>query len=185
MHATEFTMLEWYRVGCGYRGILDDTRGLVRAAAAAVGVEAPAFRQVTVAELYAEHCPASVDRERDWVSVIEPRLREPTFVLDYPATEAAFSEVRGDVAERFELYWKGVELANAFTELRDPDELRARWDRNNAARRDAGRPEHPVDERVVDAVARHPRAGGIALGVDRLVMVLLGIDDIADVRIPG
>lgn len=185
LHATEFTMLEWYRIGVGYEGILDDVQALVRAAAEAVDVDVPHFEHLTVAEAYARHAPDASDRERAWVSDVEPKLQSPTLVRDYPAAEAAFSEVRGDVSERFELYWKGVELANAFTELRDPAELEQRWAHNNQARVQAGRPPHPVDARVVEAVARHPRAGGIALGVDRLVMVLLGIQDIADVRIQG
>ncbi|MCP4809801.1 MAG: EF-P lysine aminoacylase GenX [Proteobacteria bacterium] len=185
MHSTEFTMLEWYRVGTDYRGILDDTRELVRAAASAVGVDVPPFEQLTAAEALARHSPGAEDVERAWVNDVEPRLLSPTFIVDYPAADAAFAEVRGDIAERFELYWKGIEVANAFTELRDPVELRARWEHNNAARRAAGRLPHPVDERVVDAVSRHARAGGIALGVDRLVLVLLGLSDIAQVRIPG
>lgn len=182
LHGSEFTMLEWYRTGCGYEGIADDLVALMSA------LGAPAPRRTTVAELFERvggRPSDPVEAQRLWVSDIERSLLEPTLVFDYPADEAAFSELRGDVAERFELFWKGIELANAFTELRDPSELRGRWEASNAARSEDGRAPYPVDERLLDAVARHPRAGGIAVGVDRLVMALLDIDDIDQVRVCG
>ena len=175
-------MLEWYRLGCGYEGIADDLVALL----AHLGVPRPERR--TVAELFEAHGgrPSDpVEAQRLWVNDIEQGLSAPTLVFDYPAEEAAFAELRGGVAERFELYWRGVELANAFTELRDPGELRQRWEANNRARAAAGRPPHPVDERLVEAVGRHGRAGGIALGVDRLVMLLTGQEHIEDVRVCG
>jgi len=179
LHGAEFTMLEWYRLGCGYEGIADDLVRLL----AKLGVPTP--RRTTVEELLPARPEDPVEAQRAWVNDVEPKLIEPTLVFDYPADEAAFSEVRGPIAERFELYWQGVELANAFTELRDPKELRARWEKNNRARASAGRPPHPIDERLVDAVARHGRAGGIALGVDRLVMLLLDHSSIDQVRVCG
>jgi lysyl-tRNA synthetase class 2 len=190
LHTTEFTMLEWYRVGCGYRGIMEDLEGILGAAAAAAGVEAPALEHMTVAEAYLRYAggppdPDPVEAMRAWINDVEPRLEAPVIVRDYPADQAAFAAVRGAVAERFELYWGGVELANAFTELLDPEELRARWAANNRARERAGRAPHPVDERLVEAVGRHPTCGGIALGVDRLVLVLLGLGDIREARVGG
>ena len=190
LHATEFTMLEWYRVGTDYRGILEDCEALVQACAASLGLEAPSFRRATVAELWDQHVggemPADSDEMlRAWVTHVEPALQEPTFVLDYPADQSAFSVIRGQVCERFELYWRGVELGNAFTELLDPTELVARWDKNNRVRSAMGRAPYPIDERLVQAVGRHPRAGGIAVGVDRLAMVLLGAQDIRELRVQG
>lgn len=189
-HAAEFTMIEWYRVGCDYRGIMDDLVALLGAAAAAAGRSLPEVEHLTVAEAYRRHSGRSADADpieaaRTWVNDVELKLTAPTIVRDYPASEAAFAAIRGDVAERFELYWEGVELANAFTELLDPSELAERWSKNNLARVAEGRAPHPVDHRLIEAVGRHPRCGGIALGVDRLVMVLLGVDDIRDVRVGG
>jgi lysyl-tRNA synthetase class 2 len=189
-HSTEFTMLEWYRAGTDHRGIQRDTESLVRAAAEAVGVAVPAFAELTQAqalEIFGQATPPvdPDERMRMWVNDVEPRLTEPTFITGYPAADAAFSELRGDRAERFELYWRGVELANAFTELRDPDELVARWTASNAARQAQGKAPYPIDPRVVDAVARHPRAGGIALGVDRLVALLLGATDLRQIQVLG
>lgn len=190
LHATEFTMLEWYRVGVDYRGIMEDTCGLLRAAAAAVDVTLPPVERMTVAQAFARFASQSpaqdpIERARLWVNDVEPQLQAPTLVMDYPADEAAFAEVRGAVAERFELYWRGVELANAFTELRDPEELQRRWRHSNQARAEAGRPPYLVDERLVQAVGQHPFCGGAALGLDRLVLLLLDQTDIRDVRVGG
>jgi len=189
-HASEFTMLEWYRVGCDYRGIMDDLVALLGVTAASVGRALPEVEHLTVDEAYRRHSGGPADSDpveaaRTWVNDVELKLTAPTIVRDYPASEAAFSQVRGGIAERFELYWEGVELANAFTELLDPAELEARWAKNNLARVADRRPPHPVDHRLIEAVGRHPRCGGIAVGVDRLVMVLLGIDDIRDARVGG
>lgn len=189
-HTTEFTMLEWYRAGTDHRGIQLDTQALVHAAASSVGVDVPPFQELTQDAALRRFGQGPVpndpgERMRMWVNDVEPRLTQPTFITGYPAADAAFSEIRGDRAERFELYWQGVELANAFTELRDPTELVARWTTSNAARVAEGKPPYPIDPRVVDAVARHPRAGGIALGVDRLVALLLGAIDLRQVQVLG
>ncbi|MCB9794195.1 MAG: EF-P lysine aminoacylase GenX [Alphaproteobacteria bacterium] len=190
LHGTEFTMLEWYHAGTDYRGVAEDLAGLLDAACAAVGQPSPTLRSMSVAEAYARHGQGPTpedptERARMWVNDVEPRLLEPTLIWDYPANEAAFSVVRGDIAERFELYWRGVELVNAFTELLDPAELEARWEASDAARRAEGRVPHPRDPRLIEAVGRHPRAGGAAMGVDRLVMLLTGCADIRDVRVGG
>lgn len=186
LHSTEFTMLEWYRTGTDYRGIMQDCEGLLRAAARTIDLELPEFRHVTVEEACGGPLPDDpTEAMRFWVNEVEQTLQQPTFVRDYPADQAAFATVRGTIAERFELYWKGTELGNAFTELLDPDELVQRWQANNRARQAAGRPPYPIDERVVAAVATHPRCGGMALGVDRLVMLLTGMPDIQHVRVDG
>ena len=139
-----------------------------------------------MAELFHGTIPADDDTFfRRWVSEIEPTLAAATFVHDWPARQAALAEIRGDVAERVEFYWHGIELGNGFTELTDGDELRARFDESAAVRRALGRAPHPVDEGVVSASARMPRSAGIAIGVDRLVMAIVGEADIARVRVSG
>lgn len=189
-HSAEFTMLEWYRVGTDYRGIAADLEALCRSAGAALGVAVPAFAHLTWAQAWAAHVPHAVPDNaievfRSWVHHVEPALVAPTVVWDYPADQAAFATVRDGIAERFELYWRGIELGNAFTELRDPSELRDRWAACNAARDAAGRPPYPIDERLVSAVGSHGPAGGIAVGVDRLFQALLGLSDIHQGRVPG
>lgn len=187
-HGTEFTMLEWYRVGCGYQGIADDLLKLLDCIACALGQTLPKVERLTWEEALKRHARVAIptdpeEQMRVWVNDVEPKLQSPTLVMDYPARDAAFSTIRGQVAERFEFYWKGVELANAFTELLDPQELRRRWASSAETRRAMGREPHPEDERLVQAVAAHPYAGGIALGVDRLVMLLLGLENIHQARI--
>ena len=121
---------------------------------------------------------------------IEPALaREgPVFVYDYPASQAALAQIRpgradgADRAERFELYVNGLELANGFHELRDVAEQRQRFEHDLAQRKAAGLDAVPLDERLLQALqAGLPDCAGVALGVDRLVMLADGVDSIADV----
>lgn len=109
----------------------------------------------------------------------------PVFVRDYPASQAALAKLRMDdhgtpVAERFELYVDGVELANGFHELGDASEQRGRFERDLAERRAHGQPLNPLDERLLAALAHGlPGCSGVALGFDRLVMVALRLPDLA------
>lgn len=117
---------------------------------------------------------------------IEPGLGapKPTFLVDWPASMASLARLRVDdprVAERFELYIGGVELANGFFELNDSAEQRRRLEEEQAFRRNEGRPVYPIDERFVEAVGRMPTAAGVALGVDRLLMILGGFHSIDEV----
>lgn len=188
LHTTEFTMLEWYRAGAGYREIMAELEALLTAACQALALSTPEFVHTTWHDAFQRHVgqPAPKDTDealRLWVERVEPALIEPTLVRDYPADMAALSSVRGEICERFELYWKGVELANAYSELTDPKEAEKRWTKENEAREEANRAPHPVDARVIDAIGRHPQSGGIALGVDRLALVLLGLSDIRETRL--
>jgi len=122
-----------------------------------------------------------------FLSAIEPSLgaNKPVFLTEYPASMAALAkrkESDPSVAERFELFIGGIEIANGFTELNDPDEQRRRFIDEQQQRREMGEAEHPIDERLLDALMiGMPPAGGVAAGVDRLVMVLAGKETIADV----
>ncbi len=133
----------------------------------------------------------SADREtwRDLIltQLVEPRLGGDglCFLHDYPADQAALARIRpGDppVAERFELYCQGVELANGFRELADPAEQRARFERERAVRAASGMASVPLDERLLAALeAGLPDCSGVALGVDRLVMLAAGAESIEEV----
>ena len=117
---------------------------------------------------------------------IEPRLAAggPTFVFDWPAPLAALARPKpGDprVVERFELYAGGLELANAFGELTDPVEQRRRFEDEARIRAARGRQVYPIDEALLAALPRMPPTSGIALGFDRLVMLVLGARDIGEV----
>ena len=117
---------------------------------------------------------------------VEPRLGRdrPTFLIDYPASMAALARLSPQdpsVAERFELYAQGLELANGFSELTDPLEQRRRLEEERELRRARGRPAYPLDETFLEAVGRMPPSGGVALGLDRVLMLLLGAERIEDV----
>ena len=116
---------------------------------------------------------------------IEPALAQgpPIFVFDWPAPLGALARRKADdprLVERFELYAGGLELANAFGELTDAGEQRARFQEESAVRAALGRMVYPVDENLLSALARMPPTSGVALGLDRLVMFALGLTDIRE-----
>jgi lysyl-tRNA synthetase class 2 len=117
---------------------------------------------------------------------IEPALglSRPTYLTGYPASQAALARlVPGDprVAQRFELYAAGLELANGFAELNDASEQRRRLEAEQRERARLGREVFPLDEPFLSALPEMPDAGGVAVGVDRLLMLLTGAKEIADV----
>ncbi len=136
--------------------------------------------------------PPALDERDDWLallmtSLIEPRLGDsaPLLVFDYPASQASLAKVRDDeppVAERFEVYYRGVELANGFHELTDAAEQEGRFDDDRDRRRQLGRRDTEIDERLIAAlVAGLPSCAGVALGIDRLLMLKLGTETIEEV----
>jgi len=207
LHNPEFTMLEWYRTGTDYRGVLEDARGLVLSVAdevlgcrslqygAALLDLSAEWAVMTIREAFDKWAgwdPVSdFEQNRfdlDLVEKIEPALPadRPAVLIDYPAAAAALARCRGGdgaVAERWELYIGGMELANAFSELTDAAEQRRRFEDCRRQRRAAGMPDHPMDEAFLEALAAGlPECGGAALGIDRLVMLLAGETDIGAVR---
>jgi lysyl-tRNA synthetase class 2 len=123
---------------------------------------------------------------RIFLQAVEPSLghSRPVYLTDWPASMAALSRIRKDDprwAERFELYAAGLELANGFAELNEGAEQRRRLVDEQEQRRRLGRPVYPLDERFLAAVGRMPDAGGVALGLDRLLMLLTGAARIRDV----
>ena len=200
-HSPEFTMLEWYRASADYLDILADMEALLAEILDLKGFNGfkglnglkgsnGGFERITVREAYLRWAGwdpfAKWDAERfdfDMATKIEPNLPSgPVFLMDYPPQAASLAKLRGNVAERWELYVSGLELANAFTELTDPTEQRRRFEEARAERRRLNEADYPLDEAFLDALARMPSAGGVALGVDRLVMLVCGVDDIAMVR---
>jgi lysyl-tRNA synthetase class 2 len=108
----------------------------------------------------------------------------PEFLYDFPASQAALARIRADdppVAERFELFWKGIELANGFHELNDAREQRRRFERDREARGALGLPTPEVDEHLLAALESGlPDCAGVAVGIDRLLMLMQGLDDVRD-----
>ncbi|MEO8211784.1 MAG: EF-P lysine aminoacylase EpmA [Myxococcales bacterium] len=121
-----------------------------------------------------------------WLDRVEPHFAAgtPLFVFDWPSPLGALARPHPQdpsLVERFELYAGGLELANAFGELTDPEEQRARVTRESEARRARGKTTYPLDEALLAALARMPPTAGVALGFDRLMMLVLGISAIRDV----
>ena len=193
-HSPEFTMLEWYRAEADYTDIARDMEELVRAILWARGSAPLPFARLTVREAYIRW--AGWDPVEDWnqdrfdfdmATKIEPNLpKGPLFLTDYPSPAASLARLKAEdprVAERWELYVDGMELANAFTELTDSAEQRKRFEAARAERRVLGEADYPLDEDFLFALARMPPAGGVALGVDRLVMLACGAASIDEVRV--
>lgn len=193
LHNPEFTMLEWYRAGTDYTGIMDELESLVLTAGEAVGrTVAVPFERMKVVEAFRKYADAdALELAKDeaeyhhvFLNAVEPHLGKeaPTILYDYPAEMAALSKLKTSdrrFAERFELYVGGIEIANAFTELTDAEEQRGRFEEENTLREKLGKDTQGLDEDFLSALEEGmPESGGIALGVDRLVMSLLGESDI-------
>ena len=183
-------MLEWYRANADYSQIAVDAEEL---RVEVLTRDHAYVQRITVREAYLRWAgwdPVETwDQDRfdfDMATKIEPNLpKEPLFLTDYPAPAASLARLKSDdprVAERWELYVDGIELANAFTELIDPVEQRRRFELAREERRALGEADYPLDEEFLDALARMPPSGGVALGVDRLVMLACGASSIADVQ---
>ena len=206
-HNPEFTMLEWYRVGFDHRRLMRETAALVLAALASKGWSADVVEtsyrdlfaglgldpfEATVDALRAPLAEFSIDpaglSRDDWLDLLITHRIQPAFpkdritvVYDFPASQCALAKIEGGVAERFELFVGSYELANGYHELTDPVEQRARFENDNARRRARGQREVPIDERFLAVLADLPACAGVALGIERLLMVLADTDDIADV----
>lgn len=209
LHNPEFTMLEWYRLGFDHHALMDEVEALLAhcGVSAASSFERLSYREAFVRhagfdpfrasipemrELAALRSPPPAEdlgEERDaWLDhffggIVSPALgaKSPCFVYDFPASQAALSRVRGEVAERFELVWRGVELANGFHELADAGEQARRFEADRAWRKEQGKIVPPLDAHLIDAlVTGLPDCAGVALGIDRLLMLLQGAGRIAD-----
>ena len=206
-HNPEFTLLEWYRTEADYTDILRDTEALIAHVFQTVTGKAHfTFRGTDIDLSRPWHCHtvrqaflqwagwdpvAQWDADRfdtDLIEKVEPALpqNKPCVLTDYPAPAASLARLKTHdprVAERWEVYVGGLELANAYSELCDPLAQRERFLEAADARRSLGKEVYPFDEPFLMALERGmPPCGGIALGVDRLVMLACDAHDIADVR---
>jgi lysyl-tRNA synthetase class 2 len=204
LHNPEFTMLEWYRIDADYLRIIEDTEKLVLAVAGGLGLGSSIRYQgqdvdmscpwprVTVSKAFGKSADwdpvLRLDPERfdlDLVEKVMPGFApdRPTVLIDYPAANASMARLKpGDrkVAERAEVFIGGLELANAYTELTDAAELEKRF---REVIEEAGDAEghRPMPRRFLKAMVDLPACGGIALGVDRLVMLLCDAASIDEV----
>ena len=218
-HNTEFSMLEWYRVGYSLEELVAEVATLLQQTLDINQVQTSEFRFTTYRELFtsrfdvnphdagietlrglifAENLASDhIDNIDDdatrnecldllFASCIEPGLDEPTFVLEFPAGQAALAKIATNdqydvVARRFELYWQGMELANGYDELTDPAELRQRFEKNNTQRVARGLIEMAPDKKLLASMSELPDCAGVAIGLERLVMLLCGKTSIDEV----
>jgi lysyl-tRNA synthetase class 2 len=174
---------------------MEECEALIRSVATGIGLgEKLIFRgrkidlsepwqRISVNEAFHSHTQTSVNEalERDlfdeiMVQEVEPNLglEKPAFIYDYPAQRGALARLKQEdqtVAERFELYGGGLELANGFSELVDPEEQRKRFLMENENRQSNGKPVYSMPDRFLAELEDMPPSAGIALGVDRLAMV--------------
>ena len=235
LHATEFTMLEWYRAEADWQDVIADCLALLRVAAASLPTAHFAWRDhkvpievepkhISLAEAFdhyasidlmaslsseglndavllkeqARRAGISTDASDTWSDVfskvlvekIEPNLGldAPCVLHSYPISEAALARknpIDPRVAERFELYVCGVELANGFGELTDAEEQRVRFEADMVAKQAIYGERYPLDEDFLKALEYMPKASGVALGFDRLVVLASGARRIDDVLWTG
>jgi lysyl-tRNA synthetase class 2 len=204
-HNPQIIMLEWYRAGVDYTQIINDTENLIFTIAAKLGhkntivyqgrdidISLP-WPRTTVREAYTKAAGwdpvKAYDAGRfdmDFVSKVLPSFspKHPTVLLDYPAAAASLARLKAGnplVAERAEVFIGGLELANAYSELIDAGEQENRFKEAIEEIKRERRQVMPMPETFLEAVAHMPGCGGIALGIDRLMMLFCDADSIDDV----
>ncbi len=205
LHHPEFTILEWYRLGADYKELQQDCQKLMRSVCRAV---APAsglhfketeldfegnWERYTVREAYRKFAgwdpvpdPNQDHFDLDMVQKVEPNLGfpAPCILEDYPGSQAALARLKPgkpEVAERFELFWAGIELANGFSELTDPEEQRGRFEAAIAIKEQTEGTRYPMPGAFLASLHHLGPCAGIAFGVDRFAMLLSGAESIDDV----
>ena len=204
-HLPEFTMLEWYVAQFDYYQLMEQCEAMLITALKDMGHTqdiiwqnnkinlASPWERISVADAFSKYAPTGLqealhqDRfDEILVEYIEPRLGidRPTFIYDYPAKLAALAKIKKsdpNVAERFELYIGGLELANGFSELTDAREQRQRFEEALELRAAKNWACYAMPEKFLTALEHLPPCAGIALGIDRLAMILSNADKIDDV----
>lgn len=209
-HNPEFTLLEWYQVGFDHFLLMDEMEQLLQGVLdcqparrctyqdaflevlsvdpleASLAELKQAGSALNLGEVLSDECCRDTILQLLFCVAIEPviALDRPCFVYHFPASQAALARISSDdcrVAERFEVYYKGIELANGFHELNSPSEQLRRFQEDNHLRRGKGLDEMPIDRRFISSLAHLPDCAGVALGIDRLLMLATGKKHINDV----
>ncbi len=216
-HNPEFTLLEWYQVGFDHFLLMDEMDLLLQLVLNSETARRCTYQDAFLEVLNVDPLTANlkelkeagselnlgdvIDNETDKDTIlqllfcvaIEPviALYKPCFIYNFPASQAALARISPDdprVAERFEVYYKGIELANGFHELSDATEQLTRFQEDNRLRRLKGLEEMPIDQHFISSLKSLPDCAGVALGIDRLVMLATEqthIDDVLSFTIKG
>lgn len=212
MHRPEFSMLEWYRLGFDHFQLMDEMDALLIEILGCEKAERISYRDLFLRELHVDPLIADektllkvlasqgielsaalqlsdVDTYLDLLMThcLEKNIGQsrPCFIYDYPASQAALARLKKEdrrVAERFEVYYKGVELANGFHELNNSIQQRKRFEHYLFEREQLGLPKMPIDSDFIDCLDHLPDCAGVALGLDRLLVLRLGLSDLASIH---
>jgi len=212
-HNPEFTMLEWYRIGFDQFELMSEVAELLQAVLGGNKALFTSYQDIFLKTVSVDPLTATFDelvdvltkhgKAADWLiemndadlllqfiftEIIEPTIgtSQPQFIYDFPVAQASLAKKSIDdprVAQRFECYFKGIELVNGFNELTDADEQVARFEDDNKKRLEQDLPAKPIDTNFIAALNHGlPQCSGVALGIDRLVMLALGVKDISEVQ---
>lgn len=205
-HLNELTMLEWYAKDFSYLDLIKQCREMIQYLAKCLNIKdgnivyenkninlTRPWSYLTLEEAFRKYSSVSshqalAEERFDEILAfeIEPRLGNtvPTVLYDYPASMAALAKLKStdtNLAERFEIYIAGIELANGFTELTDPVEQKQRFKKELELRDSMGKTSYPMPENFLKDLAHMPATAGIALGIDRLIMLFTNTPSIDDV----
>ncbi|PKI13493.1 elongation factor P--(R)-beta-lysine ligase [Colwellia sp. 12G3] len=212
-HNPEFTMLEWYRIGFDQFDLMSEVAELLQVVLGGNKALFTSYQDIFITTVAVDPLEASFDelveilnkyaKSADWLiemndvdlllqfiftEIIEPTIgiNQPQFIYDFPIAQASLAKRSIDdsrVAQRFECYFKGIELVNGFNELTDANEQQIRFEEDNAKRAAQGLPVKPIDKNFIAALTHGlPQCSGVALGIDRLVMLALDIKNISEVQ---
>ncbi len=203
-HRVEFMMLEWYRIGMSYQEFIEETVDFIRFILGDLSVQYISYREAMQEYAGIDYMDVSLQKLQEltgltgWdfpslldyilTTYVEPHFDDSAlFVLmDYPADQAALARTyykeAEHVAKRFEIYHRGLELANGYHELSDPKEQRERFKRANIERERLGKQALPIDEHFLSALEKGlPDCCGVACGVDRLFLLQQGASSLAEI----
>jgi elongation factor P--(R)-beta-lysine ligase len=193
-HNPEFTMVEWYRMGFDLDDLLKEAMEFIE-----LFIGPQEMLVFTYRDLFLKYCgidPFTVTAKEGWSAdtwldykmsfEIQPQMKGLTVVRSFPASQASLARLKQEgphlVAERFEIYYNGLELANGFYELTDPVEQRARFENDLKERDELGKPSLPIDEEFLQALEKGlPACSGVAVGFDRLLMLKQQAKSLKDV----
>lgn len=207
LHNPEFTLLEWYRINFNHHQLMDEMEQFLHFLLNTPTAERITYRELFLQHLnvdpfgatanlkqtaIAKGLHANLTNDHDtWRQLllthfIEPNLgqKQPIFVYDFPAAQAMLAKINPDnpkVAARFEVYFKGIELANGFHELNDAKEQRERFEEENKKRAQLNLPLIPLDENFLASLEHLPPCAGVAVGIDRLIMLAAPTNSLAKV----